>query len=168
VRADQLDANAGAALLVEVLRAVAKKAGYRLVVRGNLGQVQPQGFEGVPLKGWYPPPDRQQPWQPDHALRGRRDGRETACRGHCPHRQREIPAALLVHRGIQKIHLFGAPVSPDPRKRGVRPPGRDESFVCSCALEQRRMHAVLAPRLGTAAQRSDSLGQPSVVSQDVV
>jgi hypothetical protein len=38
---------------------------------------------------------------------------------------------LLVHRGVQKIHPFGALASPEPRKRGVR--------------RQRRMNLLSAP-----------------------
>jgi hypothetical protein len=35
-----------------------------------------------------------------------------------------LSAAPLVHRGVQKIHLFGAPISPEAKKRGVRGQGR--------------------------------------------
>jgi hypothetical protein len=42
--------------------------------------------------------------------------------------------SFLVHRGVQKIHSFGAQASPEPSGAWRAPPGTDESFVCSCAL----------------------------------
>ena len=54
--------------------------------------------------------------------------------GPCCGERSGVAHVALVHRGVQKIHPFGAPASPKPREQRSAPPATDESFVCSCAL----------------------------------